>query len=189
MAARIRNFEKGDQEVVRHLLLEGLAERWGSAFDASYNQDVNDIDGYYIQYHHATVIVLEIEEGGKAVVVACGILLPLPAEDVYGTWCAEPKSGSSKDKDEDKDMDDDNKERDGLKLCRMLRLSVSKAHRGKGYGKQIIRHLTGVARDRGFDRILVETETLWASAVQIYKSLGFRVVEAGEENVHFEYDL
>ncbi|KAI1321829.1 hypothetical protein EDD11_000105 [Mortierella claussenii] len=178
MSITIRSFEKKDQDAVRHLVLEGLAERWGSEFDASYNQDVNDIDGYYVQHHHATVAVLENKQ--DSCIYGCGILLPLPAEDRYGTWCAEPPSSSTA-------LSEDGSKK--LKLCRMMRLSVSKELRGKGYAKKIINHLRDAAQKQHFDRILVETETAWTSAVQVYKSAGFRVVEAGEENVHFEYDV
>ncbi|KAK3816486.1 MAG: acyl-CoA N-acyltransferase [Benniella sp.] len=192
MSLTIRGIKREDQEEVHDLVLEGLAERWGAEFDPSYNQDLVDIIGYYVEGHRATVVVLEYPDqgsesrsvtgggggGGGASshrIVGCGILLPLPAEDIYGTWCPEPASRI-----------DDLK---GLKLCRMMRLSVSKVHRGKGFAKQIIQHLINMAKEQGFDRILVETETLWTSAVQIYKSMGFVLVESGEENVHFEYTL
>ncbi|KAF9438253.1 hypothetical protein BGZ76_008986 [Entomortierella beljakovae] len=181
MSVTIRNFEKNDQIAVRNLILEGLAERWGAEFDPSYNQDVTDIDSYYINYHHATVVVLELEENSGydgTRVIGCGILLPLPAEDVYGTWAAETVLS--------KHATDLTRE---LKLCRMMRLSVSRQYRGKGYAKSIIQHLVNSAREKQFDRILVETEIAWTSAVQIYKSLGFKVVDVGEETVHFEYDL
>ncbi|KAG0253024.1 hypothetical protein BG011_006603 [Mortierella polycephala] len=191
----IRNFEKRDQQKVRNLVLDGLTERWGAEFDPSYNQDITDIHDYYIERHHATVAVLEVDtthqqlqhqnkqllqeheqqQQQRKAVVGCGILLPLPAKDVYGTWCAEPPSRVEKLK--------------GLRLCRMIRLSVSKEYRSKGYAKKLIQHLIEVAREQGFDKILVETETLWSSAVRIYKAMGFTVVEEGEETVHFEYDL
>ncbi|KAF9203796.1 hypothetical protein BGZ49_006040 [Haplosporangium sp. Z 27] len=184
MNVLIRNFEKADQERVRNLVLEGLAERWGDEFDPTYNQDVNDIHSYYVKRHHATVIVLELQgdstlNENNSSIIGCGILLPLPAEDVYGTWCAEPLSSIRATTDSAKEP----------RLCRMMRLSVSSQHRGKGYAKTIIKYLVNVAKEQQFDRILVETETVWASAVQIYKSVGFQVAEAGEENVHYEYRL
>ncbi|KAF9108674.1 hypothetical protein BGX27_008258 [Mortierella sp. AM989] len=172
--------DKKDQEAVRNLLLEGLAERWGAEFDPSYNQDVTDIYSYYVQRHHATVIVLELQENSdNSVIIGCGILLPLPAEDVYGAWCDEPPSAR-------RTMVNSSKE---PKLCRMIRLSISNQYRGKGYAKSIIQRLIGVAREEQFDRILVETQTAWASAVQMYKSAGFRIVETGEEYAHFEYEV
>ncbi|KAG0004902.1 hypothetical protein BGZ79_007690 [Entomortierella chlamydospora] len=183
-ATTIRNFEKRDQEKVRNLVLEGLAERWGAEFDSSYNQDLTDIYSYYVKRHHATVVVLELQgnsnrQKDNPAIIGCGVLLPLPAEDVYGTWCAEPRSSMKATTNLGKEP----------KLCRMMRLSISSQQRGNGYGRSIIQHLINSAREQQFDRILVETETAWTSAVEIYKATGFQVVEVGEENVHFGYDL
>ncbi|KAF9095859.1 hypothetical protein BGX23_012493 [Mortierella sp. AD031] len=181
MSVVIRNLKREDQDQVRRIVLEGLAERWGAEFDPSYNRDLNDIYSYYIDRHHATVAVMEDPQqqsgptGQEETIIGCGILLPLPAEDVYGTWCAEPESVRANSA--------------GLRLCRMMRLSVSADRRGQGLAKRMIRHLIEKARERQFDLILVETETLWTSAVQIYKSEGFEVAEANHENVHYVYRL
>ncbi|KAG0296630.1 hypothetical protein BGZ98_000874 [Dissophora globulifera] len=183
MNLSIRPFKREDQEVVRELVLQGLAERWGQEFDPSYNQDLQDIHAYYVERHRATVVVLlehtdavsDDPGTSNTVIAGCGILLPLPAEDVYGSWCDEPPSRAEV--------------LNGLRLCRMLRLSVTRSCRGKGYSRKIISHLAGAAREQGYDRILVETETLWTSAVHVYKSAGFEVVEEGEVVVHLEYKL
>lgn len=179
----IRHFKAKDQQAVRDLVLEGMAERWGAEFDPSYNKDLDDIHAYYIVRHRATVVVLLQEQEQQQQqhvpddrqIIGCGILLPLPAEDVYGTWCAEPPSSSGPNETKS--------------CCRMMRLSVAKDCRGQGHAKRIIRHLIDQAKERRFERILVETETAWTSAVGIYRSMGFRVIEAGEENVHYELDL
>ncbi|KAF9147753.1 hypothetical protein BG015_010565 [Linnemannia schmuckeri] len=195
MSIVIRDLKRGDQDQVRKIVLEGLAERWGQEFDPSYNKDLDDIYGYYVDRHHATVAVIEEhqqlqyqqqesvaindeQQTHSPMIIGCGVLLPLPAEDVYGTWCAEPESIRKKANSA------------GLtKLCRMMRLSVSADRRGQGLAKKMIRHLIEKARERQFDLILVETEVLWTSAVQIYKSEGFSVAEADEENIHYTYRL
>ena len=190
MTVVIRDLERSDQDQVRKIVLEGLAERWGNEFDPTYNKDLDDIYGYYIDRHHATVAVIEEQQhegavitedqqqASNPVIIGCGVLLPLPAEDVYGTWCAEPESIRKKANSA------------GLtKLCRMMRLSVSMDRRGQGLAKKMIRHLIEKARERGFELILVETEVLWASAVQIYKSEGFSVTEMDDENIHYTYRL
>lgn len=183
MSVVIRNLQKSAQDQVRKIILEGLAERWGAEFDPSYNKDLDDIYGYYVDHHHATVAVLEehqqqLHDNKQPVIIGCGILLPLPAEDLYGTWCAEPESIR------------DAANSAGLKkMCRMMRLSVSADRRGQGLAKKMIRHLIEKARERQFDLILVETEVLWTSAVQIYKSEGFSIAEADHENIHFTYRL
>ncbi|KAG9320141.1 hypothetical protein KVV02_000718 [Mortierella alpina] len=173
MAVRIRNFEERDQERVRQLVLGGLAERWGSEFNPLFNQDVSDIHGYYFQRNGSTVAVLEDVE--SEMVIGCGILLPLPAEDVYNTWCAEPESTKAS--------------HEGLKLARMMRLSLANEHRGNGYAKKIIHYLVAKAREQGFDRILVETERHWTSAVGVYTAAGFTVVAEDADRVHYEYLL
>ncbi|KAF9958305.1 hypothetical protein BGZ72_000617 [Mortierella alpina] len=170
---RIRSFEERDQETVRQLVLGGLAERWGSEFNPLFNQDVKDIHGYYIQRNKATVAVLEEVE--REMVIGCGILLPLPAEDIYDTWSAEPESTKVS--------------HEGLKLARMMRLSLSNEHRGKGYAKMIIQYLVDEAREQKFDRVLVETERLWTSAVGVYKAAGFSIVAEDADKVHYEYLL
>ncbi|KAF9580106.1 hypothetical protein BGW38_003377 [Lunasporangiospora selenospora] len=175
----------------KELILAGLAERWGDEFDPSYNQDVVDIHGYYVQRHRATVVVLEAntshhhqdnstptgtgtETETETSIVGCAILLPLPAEDVYDTWCAEPPRRWT-----------DRPQRE----CRMMRLSIDRGYRGQGYAKAIIQHLMESARAQGFEVILVETENAWTSAVEIYKRQGFRVVASTELNTHYEYGL
>ena len=66
----IRDFEPRDQEAVRSLVLAGMRERWGDAYDPSANADLDDIAGTYVA-PGAEVAVLEL--GGR--VVACGTLL------------------------------------------------------------------------------------------------------------------
>ncbi|KAF9933667.1 hypothetical protein FBU30_004910 [Linnemannia zychae] len=176
MSVVIRELQQSDHDQVRKVILAGLAERWGSEFDPSYNKDLDDIYGYYVNRHQATVAVIEEkQQDGLPIIIGCGILIPLPAEDVYGTWCAEPDSVRAV--------------AEGLKLGRMMRLSVSEKYRGRGLAKKMIRHLLQKAREQQFEMVVVETETAWTSAVQIYKSEGFTVVEANEENIHSVYRL
>ena len=47
----LRAFDRGDQAAVRDLLLEGLRERWGDAFDVSMNPDLYDIGASYAAAH------------------------------------------------------------------------------------------------------------------------------------------
>ena len=67
----LREFTSGDQASVRELVLEGMRERWGAAYDPAFNSDLDDIVGNYVD-HGADVVVIEIE--GE--VVATGMLLP-----------------------------------------------------------------------------------------------------------------
>jgi len=69
----LRDFRPDDQGAVRDIVLDGMRERWGDAFDAAVNVDLDDIWTYYVSERRAEVVVCE-EEGA---VVATGTLLPL----------------------------------------------------------------------------------------------------------------
>jgi hypothetical protein len=44
----MRDFKPGDQVPVRELVLEGMRERWGDAYDPSVNPDLDDISASYL---------------------------------------------------------------------------------------------------------------------------------------------
>lgn len=67
----MRDFTSGDQVAVRDLVLAGMRERWGEAYDPRANPDLGDISTSYVD-RGAEVVVVEI--GG--VIVATGILRP-----------------------------------------------------------------------------------------------------------------
>lgn len=48
-------------------------------------------------------------------------------------------------------------------------------HLGKGVGRQMLDHLMGVARDRGYERLSLETGNTppFAAALRLYESAGF----------------
>lgn len=66
----IRNFRLADQAAVRALVLDGLRERWGTAFDEAFNPDLDDITDSYLD-RGADVVVAEL----SGQVVATGTLL------------------------------------------------------------------------------------------------------------------
>lgn len=67
----MRDFTPGDQTAVRELVLGGMRERWGDAYDPSANPDLDDISASYIN-QGAEVVVVDIERE----IVATGTLLP-----------------------------------------------------------------------------------------------------------------
>ncbi|KAG0341664.1 hypothetical protein BG000_008354 [Podila horticola] len=188
MSVKLRPFEKRDQQAVHDLVQAGLKERWGDEFNPIYNKDLDDIYGYYVERLRCSVAVLEHPEQGP---IGCGVLIPLPAKDEFGTWKAEPKVTRPKtgadeaivDHAQNEDLDPDEKK------CRMVRVSINSAHRGHGHAKSIVEYLMDAARSRGFHKIVVETTTPWTSAVKLYESLGYTVADTNGENVHFEYLL
>lgn len=66
----IRDFEPRDQDAVRALVLDGMRERWGEAYDPSANADLEDIASTYVA-RGAEVVVLELD----GVVAGCGTLI------------------------------------------------------------------------------------------------------------------
>ena len=72
----LRDFRPDDQASVRDIVLAGMRERWGDAFDPAANVDLDDIWTYYVLERRAEVVVCE-EEGA---VVATGTLLPVDIE-------------------------------------------------------------------------------------------------------------
>lgn len=71
MAVVLRAFEPGDQDAVRDLVLAGLAERWGSAFDPGRNTDLDDLVASYLS--RGSEIVVAVDRGS---IVATGTLVP-----------------------------------------------------------------------------------------------------------------
>lgn len=68
----VRGFEPDDKDAVRQLVLAGLAERWGSAFDPGHNADLDDLAASYLG--RGAEIVVVVDEGGS--IVATGTLVP-----------------------------------------------------------------------------------------------------------------
>jgi hypothetical protein len=60
----MRDFDPGDQEPVRELVLGGMRERWGDAYDPAANPDLNNISAIYVA-RGAEVVVVEV--GGDIV--------------------------------------------------------------------------------------------------------------------------
>ena len=71
--AVIRDFEAADQDAVRELVLAGLRERWGDAYDPTFNPDLDDIAAEYVR-QGAEVIVADLD----GAIVACGMVVVLP---------------------------------------------------------------------------------------------------------------
>ena len=67
----LRSIQPADQSDVEALIQAGLKERWGAAFDAGANPDLNNISANYVAAG-SDVIVAESE--GR--IVTCGILRP-----------------------------------------------------------------------------------------------------------------
>ncbi len=54
--------------------------------------------------------------------------------------------------------------------------------RGKGYGNLLMQHAIQTARDLGFRRMLLDTEPVMESAIQLYEKIGFQQCDAYYES-------
>jgi GNAT superfamily N-acetyltransferase len=74
-------------------------------------------------------------------------------------------------------------------IGRLVRMSVDKRLRGQGIGKRLVRRLIAEARERGYTRLLVETNDDWSDAIGLYLSCGFARFACGNGEVHMSLDL
>lgn len=58
-------------------------------------------------------------------------------------------------------------------IGRVVRVSTDHMHRRKGIAKTIMQHLLGIARQRGYRRVVISTNNGWEDAIGLYKYLGF----------------
>ena len=75
----------------------------------------------------------------------------------------------------------------------IVRMSVSSEFRRHGIGKQILERLCQEAKEFGFQRIVLETNSTWSGVIEFYKRFGFRVTHHQDGHfggeVHFTLDL
>jgi len=72
------------------------------------------------------------------------------------------------------------------KIARMVRVSVANSHRRKGIGMTIVDRLVSIAREHGFERVLVETNHDWSDAISLYLRCGFVIYERDDISVHLQ---
>lgn len=71
----------------------------------------------------------------------------------------------------------------------MVRVSVRADLRGQDIGRAIVVHLLDVARGRGLQRVWMETNDGWVSAIGLYERCGFTVCARRDGLVFLERQL
>jgi ribosomal protein S18 acetylase RimI-like enzyme len=72
---------------------------------------------------------------------------------------------------------------------RIVRVSVSREQRGRGIGRLVVEKLLALGRQRGYRRLVVETNHDWTAALALYQSCGFATYDRDEESFHLQMAL
>lgn len=68
--------------------------------------------------------------------------------------------------------------------ARLVRMSVAKHYRRKGYAKAMMRELERQAIINNYKRIVLETNNTWTDAIEFYKSSGYKQYDIDEVRIH-----
>lgn len=77
----------------------------------------------------------------------------------------------------------------GFPACAELqKLYLEKAHWGKGLGRKILEYAIAQAKERGYERMYLETHTALTEALRLYEKLGFTFIEKPSGVLHTTMD-
>jgi ribosomal protein S18 acetylase RimI-like enzyme len=79
--------------------------------------------------------------------------------------------------------------REDAQTGRIVRMSVAREQRRKGIAQALMAHLMDAARERGFARLVLETNLDWDDAIAFYQRCGFREEARAEEEIHLAFAL
>jgi ribosomal protein S18 acetylase RimI-like enzyme len=77
----------------------------------------------------------------------------------------------------------------GTQTGRVVRMSVAREMRRMGIGQAVLARLIEIARERGFTRLVLETNIGWDDAIGFYQRCGFCEYAQGDGLTHMLLDL
>lgn len=57
------------------------------------------------------------------------------------------------------------------------RVFIEKDYRGRGFSKRLMQELEKIAKEKGIKKLILETGEALVSAVNLYKNIGYRIIE------------
>jgi enamine deaminase RidA (YjgF/YER057c/UK114 family)/GNAT superfamily N-acetyltransferase len=79
--------------------------------------------------------------------------------------------------------------REAAQTGRVARMSVAREMRRKGIAHALMARLIELARERGYTRLVLETNSGWADAIGFYRRCGFRAYDRADGLTHMALDL
>ncbi len=74
-------------------------------------------------------------------------------------------------------------------VAEIVRMSVAASMRRKGIGTMILQELCRRAKEAGFHRIILETNSTWHEVIRFYRGYGFQITYYQGGAVYFAIDL
>jgi len=72
---------------------------------------------------------------------------------------------------------------------RIVRMSVAKTFRRRGFGVRILDHLVDIAGQVGAKRVVLETTETWLDVIAFYEAYGFGIDAQRDGDTHLSLDL
>ncbi|WLR47310.1 GNAT family N-acetyltransferase [Halobacillus litoralis] len=79
--------------------------------------------------------------------------------------------------------------KEGHRVGRIERMPVKGAYRRRGIAQRMLTKLEDAARSSKYERLVLETNNSWESAVRLYTSNGYHLVSDDGQRFHFEKNL
>jgi ribosomal protein S18 acetylase RimI-like enzyme len=72
---------------------------------------------------------------------------------------------------------------------RIVRMSIKKEYRRRGYATKILKAIEKKAFDQGYKIIVLETTKTWQEAISFYQRNNYKVTSIKSKNIHFKKSI